>query len=101
MKTILLMIICCVLNAQFDLKKSVIYEEKRAKIMTLGLFHFAYPSLDSHKTVEEERIDVLSKKRQTEIKELIAKLKIFKPTKIFIEWGHKGKHLWIQHIMHI
>ncbi|MGB5989109.1 MAG: DUF5694 domain-containing protein [Marinifilaceae bacterium] len=58
---------------------------KRPQILTLGVFHFNYPGRDYHKTDESKKLDVLSPKRQIEIRELLEYIKKFKPTKIGIE----------------
>lgn len=58
---------------------------KRPQILTLGLFHFSYPGRDYYKTDESKKLDVLSPKRQIEIRELLEYIKKFKPTKIGIE----------------
>ncbi len=55
----------------------------KAKVMMLGVFHFANPGLDSYKVKYE--LDIFSKKRQTEIKNLLKKIEEFKPTKILFE----------------
>ena len=81
----LLFFVCA--SAQYNLKTSPVYEEQRVQIMTLGTFHFGYPGLDTHKTVEDLRVDVLSAKRQEEIKLVLEKVKAFNPTKILIEWN--------------
>ncbi|MEW6130856.1 MAG: DUF5694 domain-containing protein [Acidobacteriota bacterium] len=54
----------------------------KPKVMILGTFHFANPGLDYTKA---ERDSILSAKRQQEVRELIDKIKAFKPTKIAIE----------------
>lgn len=54
----------------------------KPKVMILGTFHFANPGLDYTKA---ERDSILSLKRQKEVRELIDKVKAFKPTKIAIE----------------
>lgn len=58
---------------------------KRPQILTLGLFHFSYPGRDYYKTDESKKLDVLSPKRQIEIRELLDYIKKFKPTMIGIE----------------
>src|ERR1044072_6612564 len=54
----------------------------KPKVMILGTFPFAKPALDYTKA---ERDSILSPKRQKEVRELIDKVKAFKPTKIAIE----------------
>ncbi len=55
---------------------------KKTEVLLLGTFHFANPGLDVAKF---EDANILSAKRQKEVEELVAKLKQFKPDKIFIE----------------
>ena len=85
----LLFVVCA--TAQYNLKTSPVYEENRAQIMTLGTFHFGYPGLDSHKTDEDLRVDVLLPERQEQIKVLLDKIRAFNPTKILIEWKPKSQ----------
>lgn len=58
---------------------------KRPQILTLGVFHFNYPGLDDWKVDESKKVDVLSPKRQIEIRELLDYIKKFKPTMIGLE----------------
>lgn len=55
---------------------------KKTEILLLGTFHFANPGLDVAKF---ENANILTEKRQREVEELVAKLKEFKPDKIFVE----------------
>jgi hypothetical protein len=55
------------------------------KALLLGSFHFGYPNLDSHKTDSSKMLDVLSPKSQQEIRQLVAILASFKPTRIYVE----------------
>lgn len=57
------------------------------KVMTLGVFHFAYPNLDVKKTSDKDKIDVLAPEYQEEIKRIADVLEEFKPTQIFVEAG--------------
>ena len=54
----------------------------KPQVMIVGTFHFANPNLDY---VKSERDSILSERRQKEVRELIDRLKAFKPTKIAIE----------------
>lgn len=54
----------------------------KAKVMVLGTSHFANNNRDVVKTNYE---DVLIPKRQAEVRELVEKIKKFKPTKIVLE----------------
>lgn len=67
--------------------------EKKIPVLLVGTFHFGYPGLDSHKTSEEDKIDVLSPQRQKEIRELVDYIARFKPTKIVVEAGNNTGYL--------
>ncbi|NII24831.1 hypothetical protein HB364_07065 [Pseudoflavitalea sp. X16] len=55
------------------------------KALLVGSFHFGYPGLDGHKTDSSKMLDVLSPRRQQEIRQLVAVIASFKPTRIYIE----------------
>ncbi|WP_315818559.1 hypothetical protein [Paraflavitalea speifideaquila] len=55
------------------------------KALLLGSFHFSYPNLDGHKTDSSKMMDVLSPRRQKEIRQLVDVLASFKPTRIYVE----------------
>ena len=57
-------------------------QQQKTKVLLLGCFHFDNPGLDVAKF---DNANILSEKRQREVMELVAKLKQFKPDKIFIE----------------
>jgi Family of unknown function (DUF5694) len=57
-------------------------QQQKTKVMLLGCFHFDNPGLDVAKF---ENADVLSAKRQQEIRQVLDKLEQFKPDKIFVE----------------
>ena len=57
----------------------------QTKIMTLGVFHFAYPNLDAVKTEAENKISVLEEPYQSEIIAIAHAIGDFKPTIIAIE----------------
>lgn len=61
------------------------FPKQKTKVLVVGTFHFDYPGLDSHKTTPENQIDVLKEPKKSEVSELIAYIKKFKPTKIAIE----------------
>ncbi len=61
------------------------YPKERAKVLVVGTFHFQYPGLDTHKTAEEDQIDVLKEPKKSELEDLIAYIKKFQPNKIAIE----------------
>ena len=62
------------------------------KIMTLGVFHFAYPNLDAEKTSAKDQISVLNEPYQTEIQNIAAALAEFKPTVIAVEFTPEMQH---------
>ena len=55
------------------------------EILIVGTFHFGYPGQDSHVTEDDYKIDILSKKKQNEVKELVDYIAQYKPTKIMVE----------------
>jgi hypothetical protein len=57
-----------------------------AKIMTLGVFHFAYPNLDAVNTDEDAKISVLDEPFQSEIKSICNAIMGFAPTVIAVEF---------------
>ena len=57
-------------------------QQKKTEVLLLGCFHFDNPGLDVAKF---ENANILSEKRQQEVKQVVEKLKQFKPDKIFIE----------------
>ncbi len=56
-----------------------------AKVLLLGTFHFDYPNLDVHKTDSSRMVDVLSDRRQREIRQLLDAVAAFRPDRIYIE----------------
>jgi hypothetical protein len=60
-------------------------QEKQA--MLLGVYHFA----SNNDMMKSKKDDVMSEKRQKEIKDLVNKLKAFNPDKIFVEWKQKQR----------
>jgi hypothetical protein len=57
----------------------------QTKIMTLGVFHFAYPNLDAIKTEDKDKISVLDEPYQSEIIAISKAICDYKPTIIAIE----------------
>jgi len=57
----------------------------QTKIMTLGVFHFAYPNLDAVKTELKDQISVLDEPFQSEIIAISKAISEFKPSIIAIE----------------
>ena len=70
--------------------------ENTPDVLLVGTFHFSYPGLDSHVTKEEEQVNVLSPKRQKEMKALVNYIAEFKPTKIMVETGANTGYLMRQ-----
>jgi hypothetical protein len=61
---------------------SALAQPKKTEVLLLGSFHFDNPGLDVAKF---ENANILSEKRQQEVRDVVEKLKQFKPDKIFIE----------------
>lgn len=59
----------------------------KTKIMTLGIYHFAYHNLDRVKTAEKDMISVLDEPYQSQIASIAKSIEEFKPTIIAIELG--------------
>jgi hypothetical protein len=74
-----LLIINILLGQQPNLTQS------QTKIMTLGVFHFAYPNLDAVKTDDKDKISVLDEPFQSEIKSICKAIEEFNPTIITVE----------------
>ena len=65
------------------LSVSIISQERKPlKVLLLGVFHFDNPGLDVAKF---EDVRILSPKRQKEVMEVVDALKVFAPSKIFVE----------------
>ncbi len=76
-------------NPDFFLRKG----EQVPKVLLVGSFHFNYPGLDAHKTAEEDKINIYSKKKQKELQELLNYISKFRPTKIMVEAGKNTGYL--------
>ena len=63
------------------------------QVLLVGTFHFGYPGLDSHKTADKYKLDILSPQRQEELQKLLDYIKLFKPTKIMLESGQNTGYL--------
>ncbi|MDM1326438.1 DUF5694 domain-containing protein [Myroides odoratimimus] len=81
----LFIIITSVSKAQINPDNILIDNKKSPKILLVGTFHFAYFDQDQYKTEESNRVNILSKKRQEEVLELVDYIAKFKPNKIFVE----------------
>ncbi len=71
----------------------LVANKKLPKVLLVGTWHFNYPGLDAFKTEEDNKINILSKKRQKELDELLTYIEQFKPTKIAIESGRNTGYL--------
>lgn len=63
----------------------------QTKIMTLGVFHFAYPNLDAVKTDEKDQISVLDEPYQSEIIAISRAISDFNPTIIAVELNPRNQ----------
>ena len=63
----------------------------QAQVMTLGVFHFAYPNLDVVKVAEEDQISVLDEPFQSEIISIARAIEKFKPTIVCVESRPEGQ----------
>lgn len=61
------------------------------KVFLIGAFHFAYYNLDVHKVEKDKQVDILSVQKQTELRQLLDYISIFKPTKICVEAPEEWK----------
>ncbi|GAB4511304.1 MAG: hypothetical protein Tsb004_15540 [Allomuricauda sp.] len=61
------------------------FPKAKAQIMVIGTFHMDYPNLDVVKNTENDKIDVLTEPKKSEITELVNYIKRFRPTKVGIE----------------
>lgn len=59
--------------------------EDLPQIFLVGIFHFAYPNKDATMIEKSDQIDILTKQKQEELKELLDYISLFKPTKICVE----------------
>ena len=89
LSSISIALICQNMDPDQYLKKG----EQVPQVLLLGTFHFGYPGLDSHKTKEAYKLDILSSQRQEELRELLDYIKKYDPTKIMIEAGSNTGYL--------
>jgi hypothetical protein len=68
-------------------QQSPVTKPARAEVLILGTYHMANPGRDIYNSQAD---DVLAPKRQQEIAQLLAVLKLFQPTKIAIESDPTG-----------
>ncbi len=94
-------ILCCMIvmlalgiSAQtLDVDKYLLKGDQVPQVLLVGTFHFGYPGLDTHKTDDKYKLDILSDERQEELRELLDYIKKFKPTKIMVETGSNTGYL--------
>jgi len=67
--------------------------QKVPEVLLVGCFHFAYYGLDAHVTKEEDEVNVLLPERQAELRDLVAYIAKFKPTKIAVEGGRNSGYI--------
>jgi len=92
MRIVLASVLFCVFILNNTLAQS---DEKptQTKIMTLGVFHFAYPNLDAVKTEDKDKISVLDEPFQSEIEAICKSIEEFNPTVIAIEQIPTNQHI--------
>jgi len=91
MKTISTIIFCFLVFTGCEKKRGTKDKKEsntNPKVSILGVFHFAGTS--DYSSVEFESLE--SEKRQQEIKEVVEKLKRFKPTKVMLEFPASDSH---------
>lgn len=77
MKKLLLLLII-----SFSFIQKGIAQKQKVKVLLLGSFHFDNPGLDVAKF---ENANIMTDKRQKEVREVLEKLKLFNPDEVFIE----------------
>jgi len=74
------------LTSDIPLADQILLQDyKPIEVMLFGTWHFSYVNADSHKTKEENKIDLNTPNRQKEILEVVERLNKFNPTIICIE----------------
>lgn len=87
-----LYILLCGLFITNILFGQVVAKPHKTPIMTLGVFHFAYPNLDAVKTEKKDQISVLEEPFHSEIINICRTIEEFKPTIIAVEVDPKKQH---------
>ena len=81
-----LLVSCAEQKQESVLKKaSEYFPNEKTQVLVVGTFHFNYPGLDYNKTLDDDKIDVLTEPKKSEVTELVNYIKRFKPNKIAIE----------------
>ncbi|WP_299620044.1 DUF5694 domain-containing protein [uncultured Tenacibaculum sp.] len=84
---IFIITVCLLSQTIFSQKKEIdehFKEIATSDVFILGSFHFANPGLDTYK--QKHSVNIFSKEKQAELKEVINTIKKFAPTKIAVEW---------------
>ncbi len=84
-KILVLFVTVFIFNNNFAQQSDI---SERTKIMTLGVFHFAYPNLDAVKTKEKNKISVLEEPFQSQIIAVCNAISEFKP---LVKWLEQRK----------
>ncbi len=63
----------------------VVEQVNGKEVLLVGTFHYNNPGADVAKT---KSFDILNEKSQLELKEIAARIKMYDPTKIFVEWPY-------------
>jgi hypothetical protein len=82
MKKLLIPLIVAICNTAIAQQNEIL---PQTEIMTLGVFHFAYPNLDVVTTADKDKISVMEEPYQSEIIAISKALCDYKPTIIAVE----------------
>ncbi|AFM04770.1 hypothetical protein Fleli_2403 [Bernardetia litoralis DSM 6794] len=85
MKTIVFALSMCLFFTSFSIIAQNPNQEKPTEVLLFGTFHFHNPGLDVAKT---KSFDIESEESQKELEEITDKIKIYNPSKIFVEWTY-------------
>ncbi|WP_338768279.1 DUF5694 domain-containing protein [Bernardetia sp. ABR2-2B] len=80
--------ICCfvfLLCISFSVIAQNSEQRKPTEVLLFGTFHFNNPGLDAAKT---KSFDIESEQSQAELDEITDKIKVYNPSKIFVEWEY-------------
>jgi len=85
MKNILLLMVGLLMISSPTITAQQPNPAEKIQVLSLGVFHFAYPNLDVQKTTREDQINVLKDPWQQEIQAIVSALKEYKPTILAVE----------------
>lgn len=91
MKRLIALLLFITITAVSSFGQSATISSK-TKIMTLGVFHFAYHNLDRVKTEAKDQISVLDEPYQSQIAAIAKAIEEFKPSIIAIELDPSKQH---------